>query len=170
MTFLQLRNNLVKLLYEYMNIPVLLNDQLQPIPTYPFMYYQAVQPYTSGSFNIQKTRIRDSSDLSVEREEYTEATISFSVCSIDRDCIRGEDEALELAHKAQGYFLHVGREPLRSLGVTVLGVENMQNRTLVDTSETDRRYGFDVHFGYVRTDTLSVGTIRPPVSVINEEE
>ena len=84
--------------------------------------------------------------------------------------ISGDDEALELADRAQGFFLFAGRQLLADLGVVVVRVENTQSRSAFDTDETDRRYGFDVLFRYEREDKRAVPAIsKPPITFTKEE-
>ena len=78
--------------------------------------------------------------------------------------------ALELADRAQGFFLFAGRQLLADLGVVVVRVENTQSRSAFDTDETDRRYGFDVLFRYEREDKRAVPAIsKPPITFTKEE-
>ena len=92
------------------------------------------------------------------------------ITSIVDGPISGDDEALELADRAQGFFLFAGRQLLADLGVVVVRVENTQSRSAFDTDETDRRYGFDVLFRYEREDKRAVPAIsKPPITFTKEE-
>ena len=73
--------------------------------------------------------------------------------------VLGEDEALELAETALGWFLHVGYDRLSGLGVTVVDASNVQERSFLQVDEEARRYGFDVSIRYVRTDIRAIATI-----------
>ena len=116
----------------------------------------------------------DGGTLTKYRREHAEATFSFTACSFNRQGkdgpISGDDEALELADRAQGFFLFAGRQLLADLGVVVVRVENTQSRSAFDTDETDRRYGFDVLFRYEREDKRAVPAIsKPPITFTKEE-
>ena len=100
---------------------------------------------------------------------------STSLCDASDEALAlrakgGDDEALELADRAQGFFLFAGRQLLADLGVVVVRVENTQSRSAFDTDETDRRYGFDVLFRYEREDKRAVPAIsKPPITFTKEE-
>ena len=139
----------------------------------PLIYYQSVQQHIPGAANIA-TAAADGGTLTKYRREHAEATFSFTACSFNRQGkdgpISGDDEALELADRAQGFFLFAGRQLLADLGVVVVRVENTQSRSAFDTDETDRRYGFDVLFRYEREDKRAVPAIsKPPITFTKEE-
>ena len=130
----------------------------------------------TGAVGMRKGRFEaaDGGTLTKYRREHAEATFSFTACSFNRQGkdgpISGDDEALELADRAQGFFLFAGRQLLADLGVVVVRVENTQSRSAFDTDETDRRYGFDVLFRYEREDKRAVPAIsKPPITFTKEE-
>ena len=174
MTQRELRNIIVKQLHTYLAGPkVVLSDQTAPEADYPLIYYQSVQQHIPGAANIT-TAAADGGTLTKYRREHAEATFSFTACSFNRQGkdgpISGDDEALELADRAQGFFLFAGRQLLADLGVVVVRVENTQRRSAFDTDETDRRYGFDVLFRYDREDKRAVPAIsKPPITFTKEE-
>lgn len=174
MTQRELRNIIVKQLYTYLaGLKVVLSDQTAPEADYPLIYYQSVQQHIPGAANIT-TAAADGGTLTKYRREHAEATFSFTACSFNRQGkdgpISGDDEALELADRAQGFFLFAGRQLLADLGVVVVRVENTQSRSAFDTDETDRRYGFDVLFRYEREDKRAVPAIsKPPITFTKEE-
>ena len=174
MTQRELRNIIVKQLHTYLAGPkVVLSDQTAPEADYPLIYYQSVQQHIPGAANIT-TAAADGGALTKYRREHAEATFSFTACSFNRQGedgpISGDDEALELADRAQGFFLFAGRQLLADLGVVVVRVENTQSRSAFDTDETDRRYGFDVLFRYEREDKRAVPAIsKPPITFTKEE-
>ena len=130
----------------------------------------------TGAVGMRKGRFEaaDGGTLTKYRREHAEATFSFTACGFNRQGkdgpISGDDEALELADRAQGFFLFAGRQLLADLGVVVVRVENTQSRSAFDTNETDRRYGFDVLFRYEREDKRAVPAIsKPPITFTKEE-
>lgn len=163
MTFIELRDAFVQVLAGYLGKPVVLSDQTVPEAEYPYVYYQPVQPYIprGGANMIRKTTIDTDGlahDILTQREEYADGTFSFVACSRNRDApesgyIFGDDEALELAEKTQGFFLHAGRHILQDLGIIVAEVMSVSPRSLLEVDEIDRRYGFDVRMRYMRVDT-----------------
>lgn len=116
MTQRELRNIIVKQLHTYLAGPkVVLSDQTAPEADYPLIYYQSVQQHIPGAANIT-TAAADGGTLTKYRREHAEATFSFTACSFNRQGkdgpISGDDEALELADRAQGFFLFAGRQLL----------------------------------------------------------
>lgn len=162
MTYQQLRNLLVLQLFQYLDGPrVVLSDQIMPESEYPYLYYQGVQLRIPGPFNVEHQAGAERAQL---RREQAQATFSFTACS------RSEDEALELAEKAQGFFLWPGRKILAAHGVAVLEVQNVQGRSAFEIDETDRRYGFDllVRYEYVESRPLEAMDA-PPITYDKED-
>lgn len=177
MTLEQLRNTIVRELYKGLGSGpmVLMADQVEPQTPYPLLIYQAVQPYMPGSYNLTRQSVGDPTKVQLTRAEHAEGTYSFTACSINRkgedgQQIYGDNEALELAEMAQGWFLFAGHRILSPLGIVVVDVTNTQMRSAYDIDETDRRYGFDVRLRYVRDQALVVGTIAPSKITITEKE
>lgn len=89
--------------------------------------------------------------------------MSFVVCSTDRmngkKKVYGDDEAMELAERAHGWFLHSGYDYISDVGVTVIDVTNVQNRETLLVDEEANRYGFDVTIRYVRQDIREIQPI-----------
>lgn len=120
MTQRELRNIIVKQLHTYLAGPkVVLSDQTAPEADYPLIYYQSVQQHIPGAANIT-TAAADGGTLTKYRREHAEATFSFTACGFNRQGkdgpISGDDEALELADRAQGFFLFAGRQLLADPG------------------------------------------------------
>lgn len=100
--------------------------------------------------------------------------LSFTACSMNRvgqdgAQVMGDDEAMDLADRAQGFFLFTGRQLLADRGIVVVSVENTQPRSALDVDEVARRYGFDILVRYERTDTRTVQTMGLPTTYIKEE-
>jgi len=159
----ELRNLLASRLADYLGRPVVLSEQVQPEPDYPFMAYTPTAPYINkgGMGNYINRLVEGTADdtayLLNTRTEQAEAIFSFVACSLNRYendvYIFGDDEAQAMAEKAVGWFLHVGYFELSLQGVVVLEVMNVGNRTVLEIDEAARRYGFDVRVRYARTDT-----------------
>lgn len=102
------------------------------------------------------------------RSEPVNATMSFTACSQNRlsesgETIFGEDEALEVADKAHGFFLLNGHNIATEYGdIVIRDVGKVASRTGFLVEDTVRRFGFDVKIGYVRTDEMPVLTIEHP--------
>ena len=76
---------------------------------------------------------------------------------------------MDLADRAQGFFLFAGRQLLADAGIVVVSVENTQPRSALDIDEVARRYGFDILVRYERTDTRTVQTMELPKTYLKEE-
>ena len=59
-----------------------------------------------------------------------------------------------------GWFLHTGYMDISALGITVVEVGQVQDRTTLVIDEAARRFGFDVQIRYTREDTLNVPSIK----------
>lgn len=175
MTQRELRNIVVKALYDYLGGPkVVLADQAVPEPDYPLIYYQSVQQHIPGPANITGRLDNGAHTITRCRHEHAQASFSFTACSMNRQgpdgqFIRGDDEALDLADRAQGFFLFTGRQVLSDQGVVVVTVENTQSRSAFDVDETDRRYGFDVLLRYERSDIRTVPAMELTTVIMKEE-
>lgn len=164
MTYRELRNMIVSGLHTHLQIPVCLSNQVNPESEYPFIIYSSTAPYIpdGGLGQYAQTKTENGGAVEVRREQPT-CTMSFTVCSMDRSnangYILGEDEALDFAERAQGWFLHTGYDYISGKGITVVDVSNVQERSFLQVDEEARRYGFDVVIRYVREDTRDIDTI-----------
>lgn len=165
MNAVDVRNRIINGLHEYLQVPVILADQVSPESRIPYVIYSITAPYipdnTLGHFGYK--RDEDGNVIRV-REEQAGMTISFTACSQNRNkddgnSVFGEDEALSLAEKAQGWFLHAGRQFLGH-DIVVDSVENAASRSVLMIDEEANRYGFDVLLKYIREDTADVGVIK----------
>ena len=70
---------------------------------------------------------------------------------------------MELAEKAHGFFLLNGHCIVTEHGdIVIQNVGGVTNRSGFLVTDTIRRYGFDIRFGYVRTDEMPTVTIKNP--------
>lgn len=172
MTFEQARNAIIAGLEAHIGYPVALSDQIADKPEFPYCYYSVLAPriqtYTFGLREV----IEKEEGPALVRSEPVAATMSFTFCSMNRDAedgsyIYGEDEALALAEKANGFFLLNGHNIITEHGeIVVNNVGNVSSRTSFWVEDTIRRYGFDVRFSYIRTDeTPAVLIAKPPNAV-----
>ena len=165
MTFVEMRNAMVKKLWDYLGCPVVLADQVQPEATFPFVIYSVTAPYIPGNTMGDYRTLPDGEDSTVVRRVMPTATFSFTCCSMNRmgeggTFVSGADEAYELADEAMGWFLHTGYMDISALGITVVEVGQVQDRTTLVIDEAARRFGFDVQIRYTREDTLNVSSIK----------
>lgn len=168
MTFVQVRDAIVDGLEKHIRRPVKLSDQITETPEYPYCYYSILSPrMSSHAFGLNEVQIRHRRPVFI-RSEPVEASLSFTFCSKNRTVkggkpIFGDDEALELAEKAHGFFLLTGHNISTEHGdVVVRSVGNVAPRNGFVVEDTVRRYGFDVRVGYVRTDETPTEIIEHP--------
>lgn len=163
MSFVTLRNHLIAAIYEYMELPVVLADQVDPELEFPFIIYSVVTPYVPASTMGHYRETAQGDFIAEIRREDPTCVLSFTACSQNRkqdgQRIYGEDEAMAIAEELQGWFLHSGYDSLVSCGAVVDGIANVQSRSFLQVDEEARRWGFDVTIRYIRTDERTIGTI-----------
>ncbi len=165
MTFVQARNAIVAGLEAHLGCQVNLSEQIADQPSYPYCYYSVLTPRAADhAFGLQE--VRETPDGPVlTRTERVAATMSFTFCSMNRETedggyIYGEDEALDLAEKANGFFLLNGHCISTEAGDAVISnVGSVKPRNGFLVEDTVRRYGFDIKISYMRTDEMPTATI-----------
>lgn len=173
MTFAQARNAIVSGLEAHIGCPVNLSEQIADMPEYPYCYYSVLAPrIPEYSFGLRKI-IETSDGPLLVRSEQVSATMSFTFCSTNRETedgyIFGEDEALELAEKANGFFLLNAHNIQTEQGeVVMVNVGSVASRSSFFVEDTIRRYGFDIRFSYVRTDTMPATLVERPGNPIGD--
>lgn len=169
MTFAQVRNEVVYRLAEHLGCPVILSEQIADKPSPPYSYYSALAPRISDHAFGLKDVAANGDSATVSRSEPVKATMSFTFCGENRETenryIFGDDEALELAEKAHGFFLLNGHCIVTDSGdIVVDKVGRVADRSGFVVEDTVRRYGFDVRLSYIRTDEMPAETIaRAPI-------
>ena len=170
---MEARDSIIKLLNAYMGIDVYRSGQVAPEAALPYIIYSITSPYqpepTRGHFEA----VREGNETYLYRKERAGMSLSFTVCSQNRgegtNRVFGEDEAMELAEKAQGWFLHTGRMELSAAGIVVEDVNNVQHRSVLMVEEEANRYGFDVLVRYIREDRRKIETVEKIKSKGNEQ-
>lgn len=174
MTFLQARDAIVSGLEAHIGCPVVLSDQIADKPEYPYCYYSVLVPRISGhSFGLNEV-LKTEDGYSLTRSEPVAATMSFTFCSVNRETddgyIFGEDEALSLSEKANGFFLLNARSISTEYGDIVIdNVGSSASRSGFLVEDTIRRYGFDIKLSYVRVDSMDTKIVAKPGNFINKK-
>ena len=145
----ELRNQIIYKLYQYMELPIVPQDQIEPKPAYPYMTYKFIVPY--NHFGHQGNYSRKLIPSNDERFEYdVEETLETQVqmtLSLNAYC-KGESDSqmvtYEIARKAMGWFKHVGYQDLLDLNITVINIEAFGDRTVLIVDDYEARAGFDV--------------------------
>ena len=166
MTPVEIRDRLVCGMAEYLRIPIVLSDQVDPQLPIPFAYYTATSPYIPGPGARGDITFRvtpDGRDVEAVRTEMPTASFSFTFCSVNRQGERGyiwgEDEAHELSDRAVGWLKHTGHTWLMLSGLVVVQVMNSASRSILVVDEQSRRWGFDVTVRYTRTDVRNDASV-----------
>ena len=164
MRFVEVRNEIVYRLEQHIGCPVILSEQIAEQPEYPYCYYSVLASRISHhAFGLHEL-VADGDAQIAQRSELVAATMSYTFCSMNRETedgyIYGEDEALELAEKAHGFFLLSAHNVSTANGdIVINNVGTVTNRSDFLVEETVRRYGFDVRFNFVRTDEMQTTVI-----------
>lgn len=163
MTPKEARNMVTSHLENYLGLQVYRAGQVAPETKLPCIIYSIISPYiaepTMGFYDVE----REANEAYLHRRERAGMSLSFTACSHSRDengvYIQGEDEAMEIAEEAQGWFLLSGRSELSLAGIVVEDVNNVQQRNTLMVDEEANRYGFDVLLRYVRDDKMAAGVV-----------
>ena len=164
MTFIEARNEIVYRLEQHIGCPVILSDQIADQPEYPYCYYSVLASRISNhAFGLRELTTKNET-LITKRSEPVGATMSFTFCSMNRETddgyIFGEDEALELAEKAHGFFLLNAHNISTANGDIVIdNLGTVAKRSSCQVEETIRCYGFDVRFNFVMVDEMQTASI-----------
>lgn len=145
----ELRNQIIHKLYQYMGIPVVPQDQIQPKPAYPYITYKFIVPYShighQGNISYKLIPSNDERfmyDVEESLEIQPQMTLSLNVyCKGEPD---SQMVAYEIARKAMGWFKHVGYQDLLDLNVVVVNIEAFGDRTVLVVDDYEARVGFDV--------------------------
>ena len=145
----ELRYQIIYKLYQYMGIPVVPQDQIQPKPAYPYMTYKFIVPYNhfghQGNYSrklIPSNDDRFEYDVEETLEMQPQMTLSLNVyCKGEPD---SQMVAYEIAKKAMDWFKHVGYQDLSDLNVVVVNIEGFGDRTVLIVDDYEARVGFDV--------------------------
>lgn len=163
MDFVDMKNTLIKMMWNHLNRPVILSDQASPEAMYPYIYYNIIGPPKGlGSTGDHRVSVKDGDAYTVLHDHPT-ATFSFTACSQNRTEgskeILGDDEAMELSEKAAHYLEHIGYNELSRLGIVVVEITNEGQRSGLVVDEIDRRYGFDCRVRFKHTTERNDGSL-----------
>lgn len=120
------------------NCPVILANQVSPIPTYPYISYTVTTPVGA---NMKGYSIAD------DGTRYKPLTQTWSFTAQSGDDI----EAINVAMAAYDWFALTGNTYLSDNGIIAQRVQSINNRDNLLTIEYEYRRGFDVEFLLVHT-------------------
>ena len=165
-----LRNWLIYELYQYTDeTPIVPQNSPDSRPPKPYYSYNFISPYIRQSAFPALTTETTSKD-GQEWIIYTRwelPTITISLNAYDSDLMTAYSKALHLRE----YFAMHGYRDLKSEGVIVARMEDVQDRTLLlDDTDYEYRAGFDVILRVVSETSRLIETIEEVHYVLNEEE
>lgn len=149
---LNYRNEIVKALYDYMDIPVIPDDEDAEIPDYPYITYSITTPFSkTGQDSITYEQTEEGANRVYDN--LNEPSFSFTCYSDKRD------EAQMLCLRLEEYFGRIGRDNLSEANIVVVEVSSAQNRSTLLVDHYVRRWGLDVRFRINDRSVENIGAI-----------
>lgn len=159
MDIVEFRNNIVRLLHNHIELPIISIPINYNIPSYPFIAYTILNSYVKDDTG-HIIRVDELDDWIIENKvEQIQFLISFSVYGQDAYEIK------QLAKECKDYFDYIGLHELSELGIVVVDSTNIENRDLLDVDEYERCEGFDITFRTSnvverRTETINIYEVK----------
>lgn len=141
----EIRDVIVKGLYDYLGlIPIPIED-LQPKDEYPYITYNFINPYTpsrgQGNFSrVTVPSIDERFEFDIEETLEVQPTTTISINAYSKDKL----EAQELALKIKDWFKHVGYQYLDDNNLVCVDVEAFGDRTVPIVDHHEHRVGMDI--------------------------
>ena len=158
MNLVAIRNEIISKLYSYIDKPIILGNQVNTKPSYPFMTYNINNVYIKGlGREIEKQEIVASEnedfefDIKIKLTEQAQFVFSFSAYSDDII------ECYELAELAREYFS--GKARMDFTDFVVVEISNINSVDTLIVDEYERRAVFDVRFRTVNEVEFNIETI-----------
>lgn len=155
-----LRSAIVSGLNAYLGVLVVVAEQAQKRPNYPFLTLNISGPLTPGGMHpiVTTTKVASADpgfDFDIEYSAEQQVTITLSINSYSKTF----DECHELAVKAHSWFSFVGHQTLKDSGLVVASVGSIGERDSLIITDYERRNGFDVTLRAVHQLKRTVETI-----------
>ena len=176
MTAMEIRNALVKGLYEYLGgVQVYRSGQVSEEQKLPYVIYTVPVTDSGGNTMGHYSSCRKGESAEEIREEQTSMTMSFTACSENRmdnggNYIQGEDEAQEIAERAHGWFTHAGYDYFVKCGIVIADVTEVRGRNALMGNEEANRKGFDVICNYIKEDRRDISFVDKVMTARKKEE
>lgn len=158
MELIEFRNIVIKLLYDYLQRPVVMINQIADKPLkedkseidYPFLSYSITSSFIKDrEMGTLEEKIVTSNNPKYDKDIIQiltfNAKCSFSFTAYAKKSI----EAKALAQKAWDFFKHVGYFDLSRNNIIVVECTNIQSRDIFEIDTYERREGFDVIFRFI---------------------
>lgn len=140
-----IRNKVVSCLYKYLEVPVVMLEQTENKPPYPFVGYKFTATNISdGTLGVHTADIVPSTnkkfESDIEEVVYYQPQVRLSITAYSEDDIDTE----ETIKKAYDWFKHVGYYDLQDINTVVVKVSDITPRNTLIVGDYERKSGFDV--------------------------
>ncbi len=129
-----IRNPIIKGAYQKLQCPLIRVDQTGDVPDYPYVTYTITSPRIAQS----QHEIDVTTALGRTRTKTVEMVFSFTAYS------EKEDETMDLCMKLVEHFDRTARDDLRDIGIVVVNIGSIDNRSVFLAEHYERRQGLDV--------------------------
>lgn len=147
---INIRNIIIRELYNHIQKPIIPNTSTQTRPPYPFADYSIIANIPDngeGNYALEDEGLDVNEILSLQNK------ISFSFNIYSKD----EVECYNLAKDIWDWFKHIGVDVLSNFNIAIVDVMTINNRTILEINEYEIRYGFDLIVRY--DDTINKTSI-----------
>lgn len=153
MITVQQRNTLISLIYSFLQIPVIPDDEDADIPPYPYVVYSNTTPHsvTGHDSVLYGAAMETTQERSFSNQN--EPSFSFTAYSDSRD------EAQTIIENMIEWMERTGSDDLQDNGFAVVEITNAQNRSIRLVDHYVRRFGFDVRLRHESKTTDQIDTI-----------
>ena len=146
MTFVEMRNAMVKKLWDYLGCPVVLADQVQPEATFPFVIYSVTAPYIPGNTMGDYRTLPDGDSTVVRRCSASLSGPSRTCCSMNRtgeDGVCSTPYAVNLAWAANKLYAEAERltEQSKTQSEIACALEKLAQQIYTDDIECNKKMG-----------------------------
>jgi hypothetical protein len=158
---IQIEKDIVSGLSTHLAQQVILVEQAENKPKYPFMGYAVTSPFIpeSGHEVMVSNTVPSNDpnfDFDIEETNQTQPTMTISFTSYSK---RDADPAHLLALNAYKWFSFVGYDYLKSKGIVVAELNPIEPRDVLIEVSYERRRGFDVQLRVVSEVKRTIETI-----------
>lgn len=130
--------SLITQIYKDTNIRVVKADTTAPSPSLPYGVYKVTSPYIKEAGMANETYEDNPDGLTMVREESYKSTLSMNLYA------KTDEEAVELASIIRNWFTFQGEQTISDLGIAVIMVGNIENRTTFLVDSYEYKHGFDI--------------------------
>ena len=170
MSLINIRNGIIKALCQYLCVTIVPTDTDAPRPSYPFGTYKITSLLDAKTYSLTdevidrtgdfenagcmaSSTVRYDQHLLVTKKEQAKFTLSLSFYSEDDTLTHDLSTKAVDWFKFTGYLIHV------NLGIAIVSVSSISDRSQSLIQSTESRLGFDVTIRYLHQVTKPLETI-----------